>query len=93
MSSLPPKAPPFGTSSTCTFDSGLRQKGGHLTPIVKDALALGVEVKSAIVQGDRERGLRLQKEVLDALSLKGAAHDVCAVRQRLIDITAGKASP
>ncbi len=78
MSSLPPKAPPLGTSSTWTLLLRHAEEARDLPAVVEDALALAVEGQAAVRQRLGERGLRLQEEVLDPLRAPRAAHDVGA---------------
>ena len=54
------------------------EEARDLPAVVEDALALGVEGQPAVRHRLRERGLRLQEEVLDPLRAPGATHDVSA---------------
>jgi hypothetical protein len=54
------------------------EEARDLPAVVEDALALGVEGQPPARHRLRERGLRLEEEVLDSLCAPGAAHDVSA---------------
>ena len=54
------------------------QEGRDLTPVVEDALALGIEGQSSVRQGLRESRFGLEEEMLDPLSVPGAADDMGA---------------
>ena len=88
MSSRPPKAPPLGTSSTNSLSSGIAQHRRDLAAVVEDALALAVEMQPAVGPGAPPAPIPVREQVLDALRLPGAGHDVGRGRERRIDVAA-----
>ncbi len=66
---------------------GEPEKGGDLAAVVEDALTLRVEA-DAVAVGFGEGGLGLEEQVLDALRLPRARHDVRARRERGVGVAA-----
>ena len=90
MSSLPPNAPPFATSSTVTLPASMPSTDAiwsrsSQTPWPPDQ-ACSPSVPSGSCDRGDERRLGLEERVLDALRLEHLVHDVRARRERRIDV-------
>ena len=91
MSSLPPNAPPFDTSSTVTRAAVDVEHGGDVVAVVPHALAAGVHVQRATgvaVRRHRDGRLGFEEGMLDALGVERLVHRERTRRERRLELVA-----
>ncbi len=77
-----------GSEHRFHFFVGQVQERGHLTPVVEDALSLGVETQAAVLARFGQAGLGFQVEMLDALGLIVSFDHVGRGREGLVGVPA-----